>query len=670
MSTTTRTWRRRVVAGLAATALVALGGAAAAAAQPSTSPSATTATTSDATSSQPTLSFGAVGDVHGQWQDLKKAFDFYHAQGVDAALLNGDLTNNGRALEYDNLHRALQQSAGRPGPGDDIKVISNMGNHDSKDMGSYDLFTQATGQRPNADYTINGYHVIAVSPGDGELDEQTGRPTASSAGNYAYVRSWLESRLAADTAEHPDWPVFVMVHMPMACTHYVSTEWPGEGLSEGCGDTFTSAFDDYPQAVVLGSHIHTPNNISSDIWQDGGFTTVNAPPLAYFEMESGVNGDSTPNDAGDSAQTALFSVHGSVVTIKNYDLQAGRWIPQTWTWDVKKSVEDHDFPFTTAARTAATSAPLWRDGTKIHVSDVHDTSARIDFPQAVPAPNNVQDIVHEYRYQVTDVASGASVTDVLQWSDFYLDPMPATSGRTLTGLQPNTTYEVSVSPINTWGKTGKPLVTRFSTNDVPVPPDSTATRGTPTIDGVVDPAWDRTQTISESASYAPISAKIRYLWDDKYLYVLAQVKDKTPYAVLDSSGEPSNKELDQMNDAISVWVNWTNSPTASYKVATGELAGNYVIDRKNRLGTNFPPPTSSSDLSGVVSKVVSNDKGYVVEAAIPRPAGSGPSDVMGINVSVNDDSSGDGNRELYITQDTTNDYWKTAAALPTVKLVG
>ncbi|WP_020579671.1 metallophosphoesterase [Actinopolymorpha alba] len=416
----------------------------------------------------PRITFGALGDIHNQWRDLDKAFDLFHAEKMDAALFVGDLTNNATAGEYAGLKEVLDRRLDENGDGtDDIDLVAALGNHDiGGSMAGYDLFTQATGgQRPNADYTINGYHFITVSPGAGEFDEATGRPTQPNTGNYAYARDWLQSRLAADTAENPDRPVFVLVHHPLRCTHYVSNEWYGAGLSTGCGDTFKSVFDAYPQAVVWGGHIHTPNNISTSIWQDGGFTTVNAPPLAYFEMESGVDNDTTPNDAGDNAQTSIVEVNGSVVTVKNYDLQAGQWIDQTWKWDVKTAVKNpqKNFPFTNR-RAAATKGPLWPKGSAVTVSDIRADAAQVSFRQALPAPNNVQDIVHIYRYEVVDKTIGAKVADFKQWSGFYILPLPPARGHAITGLTPNTEYEVRITPHNTWGKAGKPITTTFTTS--------------------------------------------------------------------------------------------------------------------------------------------------------------------------------------------------------------
>lgn len=428
-----------------------------------------------ANDNQPQVTFGSIGDIHNEWRDLDKAFDLYHAQDLDATLFVGDLTNNATAGEYAGLKEVLDRRLDENGDGkDDISLVAALGNHDvGSGMTGYDLFTQSTGgQRPNADYVINGYHFITVSPGSGRLDEETGRPTQRSTGDYAYARDWLHTRMAAATAEHPDRPVFVLVHHPLKCTHYVSNEWYGAGLSEGCGDTFKSVFDNFPQAVVWGGHIHTPNNISTSIWQDGGFTTVNAPPLAYFEMESGVDNDTTPNDAGDNAQTAVVEVAGSVVKVKNYDLQAGRWIDQTWTWDVEEAIKNpqRNFPYTDR-RAARTAGPKWPAGSAVTVSDIKEDSAQVSFPQAKPAANDVQDIVHLYRYQVVDKSTGATVADFKQWSGFYILPLPATRGHAIRNLKGDTRYEVRVTPYNTWGKAGGSISTTFKTAPPPPPVD-------------------------------------------------------------------------------------------------------------------------------------------------------------------------------------------------------
>ncbi|MGD8168927.1 fibronectin type III domain-containing protein [Herbiconiux sp. P16] len=429
--------------------------------------------------------FSAIGDIHDNWDELEEAYDFWATQGVETTLWPGDLTNGNSEEEYAQLKDVID-SEDHYG----IEHYVSLGNHDTTsgaDLGDYALFETATGQRPNADYTVNGYHVITVSPGSGEFaedpdaapgTESSGMPTVAASGSYGYASTWLNSRLAADTAASPEAPVFVLVHAPLRCTHYVSNEWYGSGLATGCGDDFDSLFESYPQAVVWSGHIHTPNHIPTSLWQGteagGGFTTVNAPPLAYYEMETGVVSstsneisDSTPDDAGNNRETAIVEVDGSKVTITNYDLQADLWEPTVWQWDVADSLDttksyEERFPLGDA-RANHTEGPIWDASDAITVTDVEENTAQVDWTQAEAAPNDVHDIVQKYLVEVIDPETRETAISFYRWSQYYVMPLPATVGHQVWDLEPGTEYTVQVTPINAWSKAGAPLTTTFTT---------------------------------------------------------------------------------------------------------------------------------------------------------------------------------------------------------------
>ncbi|MCU1412422.1 MAG: hypothetical protein JWR04_3129 [Rhodoglobus sp.] len=441
--------------------------------------------------------FSAIGDIHDNWDELKEAYDFWATQGVETTLWPGDLTNGNSEEEYAQLKDVID-SEDHYG----IEHYVSLGNHDTTsgaDLGDYALFETATGQRPNADYTVNGYHVITVSPGSGAFNEDataapgtdsSGIPTVASSGSYGYAATWLNTRLAADSAAAPEKPIFVLVHAPLRCTHYVSNEWYGSGLATGCGDNFNSLFESYPQAVVWSGHIHTPNHIPTSLWQGteagGGFTTVNAPPLAYYEMETGVVSsisndisDSTPDDAGNNRETAIVEVDGSKVKITNYDLQADMWEPTVWEWDVADSIDttktfEERFPLGDA-RADHTTAPVWDGSDSIAVTAVTDTGAQVDWTQAAAAPNDVHDIVQKYLVEVVNAETSQTALSFYRWSQYYVMPLPATVGHEVWDLEPGTDYRVQITPINAWSKAGAPLTTTFTTT-------GTSTKETSTFD--------------------------------------------------------------------------------------------------------------------------------------------------------------------------------------------
>ena len=156
-------------------------------------------------------------------------------------------------------------------------------------------------------------------------------------------------------------------------------------------------------------------------------------------------------------------------------------------------------------------------------------------------------------------------------------------------------------------------------------------RGTPVIDGVADPIWDRatpTDTpvaLSDGAGTA--TASVRLLWDSQRLYVLATVTDPT----LDESS-PNPWE----QDSVEVFVDPDNGKTAGY----ADDDGQYRVSFSNRqsLGGNFNAYAIAGNLTSTARRIPG---GYVVEAAIDlTTAHPAPGTLLGFDLQVNDATAG------------------------------
>lgn len=380
------------------------------------------------------VSFGVVSDTHvgpnkiKEQNRLKKAFNFFSENELDGVAVVGDLTDSGAKEQYDVFKQIKDSELSIP-------LIASMGNHEGN---TADGFTEATGNKPNDNKVINGYHFITVSPGSGSVDESTGKGSTQGGGNYSYALDWLKNQLDEAVKEDPTKPIFVFFHHPIKDTFYVSNEWHGSGLEE--------IFKAYPQVVSFSGHIHSPNNMPTSIWQDGGYTAVNTVTLSYMEMESGMVYGTIPPNASDIAQGMIIEAEGSKVTIKNYDFLSNQYIPQTWTFDVTESL-----PYTNE-RADKSSAPSFDASAKMNVSEITDSSAKIEFDQAKVSENTVGDIVHSYKYDFINKATNEVDKSFKTWSNYYLLPMPATISQIANGLKANTEYELRIYAINAYGK--------------------------------------------------------------------------------------------------------------------------------------------------------------------------------------------------------------------------
>ena len=137
--------------------------------------------------------FGTFADSHSggstnMEERVAKVLQYFNGQGANAAVCVGDLTQNGLESQYNAWKSVVNANKGN------VEIVACMGNHEGN---TASLFTQTTGDKPNADYVINGYHFITLSAGSGTFDADTGLGTSMGGGDYSYVRTWLEERLAA-----------------------------------------------------------------------------------------------------------------------------------------------------------------------------------------------------------------------------------------------------------------------------------------------------------------------------------------------------------------------------------------------------------------------------------------------------------------------------------------
>lgn len=397
------------------------------------------------------VTFGVMSDNHVtasktvEQDRLAKAFQFFGSQNTDAVAVVGDLTDSGSQSDYDTWSAIMKANKGN------MQLVASMGNHEGN---SASKFTAATDDKPNANYIINGYHFITLSPGTGTFDPTTGKGTSQGGSDYSYVVDWLKAQLKEAVNEDPNKPIFVFFHHPLRNTFYVSDEWYGTGLSTGKDDSFQSVFSGFPQVVCFSGHIHSPNNNPKSIWQDGGFTAVNTVTTSYTEMESGMVGGTKPADASQVAQGMVIEAEGSKVTIRNYDLISNQFIPQTWQFDVSKPAE---FPYT-KARDAVAKAPVFPQNAAVRLSNINDNGATLDFDQAVMESNTIGDIVHSYRYDIVNKKTGEVEKSFKNWSEYYRLPMPTTITQKVEGLNPGTEYEARIYAIDAYGKVSEQYI--------------------------------------------------------------------------------------------------------------------------------------------------------------------------------------------------------------------
>jgi len=143
--------------------------------------------------------------------------------------------------------------------------------------------------------------------------------------------------------------------------------------------------------------------------------------------------------------------------------------------------------------------------------------------------------------------------------------------------------------------------------------------GTPVIDGRIDPVWDKAQPFRarHRSGNTEASATFRAMWDDRAIYILAEVKDSHLSV---QSGTP------YMQDSLEIFLDENRDKTREYG----------ADDLQFRVNAENVQSVDKGDGSRFYTAVSKTEDGYVVEARVALLKQPANGTVMGIELQIND----------------------------------
>lgn len=422
------------------------------------------------------LTFGVISDTHfengigeGAMMKVPRALKNLTSQArLDALVIVGDLTDKGRADQYEMLVKVFTDKANYIYPVEHLFFM--MGNHDHVDRNGVSNYQDGLKSFNGGDpYPLHQYKIIKGYP-----FITISMLTCNSDAYSDDLRKQLDSQMAQAARECPGKPIFVFTHVPPQWTVYGS--WPEfEGGSSWALPDLNPVLNKYPQAVVFAGHSHYPLGDQRSIHQGANpnsvcqnyYTVINVGSTTYSEVHPGVV------STGIHPEKYAYVTEGVVVselengdieircydTYRNAEICTGRWVlksPFDGSNFEYADIRDKDDNPNKVHLRDGLPAPVFADFAEISV-ETSDTCAVITFPQAV-------DYECVFRYRIRVFKDGLVVSENFIFSQFYLyNDMPPTISSTICGLTPNMDYFVEVVAYDSYDNISAPISTIFKT---------------------------------------------------------------------------------------------------------------------------------------------------------------------------------------------------------------
>jgi hypothetical protein len=353
--------------------------------------------------------------------------------GVDALFVVGDLTDWGRAGEYEQLVSTFGDRNNVP---ENIDVYFTLGfNHDVHgDAYCLKNYQTVVGQPLYHYVNIKGYPFIAIS----EWGVKSGVRNDE-------ARRFLSEKLADASQKYPGKPVFVFMHIPPLNTCYGSRQNDGWGT-----DMFSDILNGYPQAIVFTGHSHFPLGDPRSIHQDK-FTVINDGSTTYSEVEPGVV------SIGIHPENNNCVTEGVIVNVlENGDVEIERWdtyrneeiLPR---WLVKAPHNGSNFTY---KNRNGLSMPVFAHGKRPKVKRFACDSIAVTFRQATD-----DEVVHHYIVEIKD--GKQTVASYRVFSQYYLNSrMPKRLTAGFSGLPAGKKLAAHVTAVDSYNNQSVPVISK------------------------------------------------------------------------------------------------------------------------------------------------------------------------------------------------------------------
>ncbi len=435
-------------------------------------------------------SFIVMSDIHFGRNDAKTRVTrslsnlYAECEFADAVIVNGDLTQNGNASQYEEMLSVMNDEMLVPS---EVKRVFIMGNHEWFTSEDAKKNYEATGTPHNGYFSIKGYPFIYIG--------------LSGSGNEDYSDesiNFLTNSIKDATVRYAGKPIFVFTHIPAyGTTHGSSAHDGGWGSHK-----VYNALKEFPQVIHFCGHTHYSVKEPRALWQ-GAFTSIDDGTNDYTEIQPGIDYEGIHPYRVDDVQEGLVVTveDDNNVSVRRFDSSRGEEVyPQ---WNFSSPFDGTNMPY--AVNTDKTP-PVFEDP-EITTEEMQQGERKVVFNQATDEDN----VVMYYNVRICD-SNGDSIKTLRVCSRFYLgSEMPTTLSAKFTDLPLDKKLHASVTAVDPFGNESEPIESEpFSFGEY-TPAEGTTLPKADLFDlkiadnGTVSDASEMGNTVEMSA-FAPVQA--------------------------------------------------------------------------------------------------------------------------------------------------------------------